>query len=188
MTATPTDSLLQQAIPANAREDWARHYAEPLADGVVRDQAALVFRLGAEWLALPARLFVGAADPGIPHRLPHRGGPGLLGIVCIRGQLYPCIALETLLGIAVAEAAPLTSGARGFARHLLVTLGHQTYAFAVDEVMGLQRYARAELHDAPSTVSGQLRPFLWAVLDIEGRQVGVLVADRLEQMMQEALL
>lgn len=99
MTESAAGSLLQLPIPPESREAWAQLYAQPLEDGLVRDQAALVFRLGAEWLALPAALFVGAADPSPPHRLPHRDAPGLRGIVNVRGQLYPSIALGVLLGI-----------------------------------------------------------------------------------------
>lgn len=188
MTEPAVSSLLQLPIPPDAREAWAALFAQPLDDGKVRDQAALVFRLGVEWLALPAALFVGAADPSPAHRLPHRHAPGLRGIVNVRGQLYPCIALGVLLGIADSEALPASGSARGFPRQLLVTLGPQTYAFSVEEVLGLQRYAGGDLQAAPSTVAGQLQPFLSAVLAIDGRQVGLLATDRLERVMRETLL
>lgn len=181
-------SLLQLPIPPEAREAWAELFAQPLEDGMVRDQTALVFRLGVEWLALPAAVLVGAADPSPPHRLPHRHAPGLLGIVNVRGQLYPSIALGVLLGIVQAEALRAPGGARSFPRQLLVTLGQHGYAFEVQDVLGMQRYAGAELQAAPSTVAGQLQPFLSAVLEVEGRQVGLLDTHRLEQLMRETLL
>jgi chemotaxis signal transduction protein len=48
-----------------------------------------------------------------------------------------------------------------------------------DEVLGLERIPRAALTAAPVTISRGLEPFIEAVVDFEGRHVGVLGTDRL---------
>ncbi|MFK8185992.1 MAG: chemotaxis protein CheW [Phormidesmis sp.] len=59
-----------------------------------------VFRLGQEWLALPASIFHQVVSPNPVHSLPHRRDPLLRGIVNVRGQLLPCVSLHELLSIA----------------------------------------------------------------------------------------
>lgn len=80
-----------------------------------------VFRLGQEWLALPASIFHQVVSPNPVHSLPHRRDPLLRGIVNVRGQLLPCVSLHELLNIAaIAPTAPpsLAPAAIGAIAHL----------------------------------------------------------------------
>lgn len=180
-------SLRGQALSAGAREGWAQEHARVPSARAASTQAALVFRLGREWLALPAGLLVGAAESARPHRIPHRNAPMLLGLVNVRGRLYPSVSLAVALGItleAPRPSGPVGGERRAFARLLLVSLGRHTYALPVDEVRGLQRYAVTDLQTAPTTV---LQPFLQGVLALDSLQVGLLATLPLERLLAECL-
>lgn len=168
-------------LDARQRADWAERYAEPLDDQQVRSASALVFRLGAEWLGLPGSCLVTVTEPTAVHRIPHRRSPLLRGIVPVRGQLYPCIALELLLGVAP------TSHGRGFPRLLLLHSGRREWAVAVDEALGLQRYAPTEVQPPPATLGGELLSHLGGVYREGSYQVGLLDLARLDLALEEAL-
>lgn len=179
--------LMKRAIPIADQEAWTRHIAEVPISTADLGQSALVFRLGAEWLALPSALFVHAAEPVKAHRIPHRNNPALLGIVNVRGQVYPCVSLLRLLGIAEGADHSGTVGRRSFPRLLLARLGRQTYALPVTEVYGMHRYAAKALQDVPTTVSSALQPLLQGVLEADGNQVGLLDAQRTGVLLAECL-
>lgn len=168
-------------LDASQRADWAARYAESLDDHQARSASALVFRLGAEWLGLPGSCLVTATEPTAVHRVPHRRSPLLRGIVPVRGQLYPCIALDLLLGVAPA------SHTRGFPRLLLLRSGRREWAVAVDEALGLQRYAPSEVQPPPATLGGELLSQLSGVYREGAYEVGLIDLARLERALEEAL-
>ena len=59
--------------------------------------AVLLFRLQAEWLALPAQVFQEVAERRPVHSLPHRRQGIVLGLVNVRGELLLCVSLARLL-------------------------------------------------------------------------------------------
>jgi len=163
------------------RAEWAERYGAPLDDHQARSLSALVFRLGGEWLGLPGGCLVTASEPTAAHRVPHRRSPLLRGIVPVRGQLYPCIALDLLLAVAPAPHR------HGFPRLLLIRLGRRDWAVEVDEVLGLQRYAPGAVQPPPATLGGELLSHLGGVYREGPHQVGLLEPLRLERALEEAL-
>ncbi len=59
----------------------------------------LIFRLSNECLALDVRSMLEVAAPRCVHRVPHRTGGNLEGIVNIRGELQLCVSLARLLNL-----------------------------------------------------------------------------------------
>jgi chemotaxis-related protein WspD len=153
---------LQRAVNPEYRERWARELAraEPLAPAV--DAAALAFRVGAEWLAVPLGLMASVAPTAAVHRLPHRGAGPLLGVINVDGRLLPAVSLARLLGIADAAKAP--PGRHAFARLLVLADGARSWALPVDEVHGVLRHVAAQMrppaagvqHAAPPLVAGAI--------------------------------
>lgn len=172
---------LTRDLDGPERAAWAERYAQPLDDLQARSASALVFRLGAEWLGLPGHCLVTASEPTTAHRVPHRRSPLLRGIVPVRGQLHPCIALDLLLAVAPA------SQTRGFPRQLLLRIGRRDWAVQVDEVLGLQRYAPGAVQPPPATLGGELLSYLGGVYQEGPHQVGLLDLVRLERALEEAL-
>lgn len=176
--------MMARPVPPEYREAWTRHFAAPETAARVAGEAALVFRVGQEWLALPARHTVLVAEHGKPHRLPHRHGNELHGIVNVKGRLYPCMSLAAMLHIAQQESAREQSGHaeaghRVHARILVVQLGGTAFALPVQEVYGIHRYHEDELQPPPATLSRETARYFRGVLHIDGRATGCLDADLL---------
>lgn len=173
-------TIMRRALPAGYREEWSARLAEPLPQAHDADRSALVFRIGNEWLALPARVLQFVHEPAPVRRLPHRHDPVLLGLANLRGQLYPCMSLARLLHIASAEtAAAATATQRVQARLLALRLAEHALALPVSEVLGVQRYAHSDLQ-APSSALAEAEPrYIEGVLVHGDRRVGCLDADLL---------
>ncbi|WP_036165518.1 chemotaxis protein CheW [Massilia sp. 9096] len=164
---------LQRPVDPAYRAAWALELARPYPPRPVLDAAALVFRVGAEWLAAPMALVAAVAPLATPHRLPHRSGAnGLLGIVNVDGRLLPAVSLAALLGIDAADAdgagGPGTAtpaGRHAFARLLVLASSGQSYALPVDEVHGVLRYAAIALRAPAATLQRTPSPLLAGVID-----------------------
>jgi chemotaxis-related protein WspD len=164
--------IMRRPLPADYRREWAAHFAQEEPAPKTNDRAALVFRIGAEWLALPARTALTVAEQSPAHRLPHRDGKVLTGIVNIRGRLYPCISLAGLLDI---DSAPLqVSGPRAYPRLLAVQLQQQIFALPVDELHGIHRHAAADLQQPQAAANQALYRYVRNILRVEQRYVGCL--------------
>ncbi|MCX5493297.1 chemotaxis protein CheW [Kaistia dalseonensis] len=177
--------LLDRPLPAEYREEWARHYANPETGGSgtgdAEDalQTVVVFRLGDEWLALPTAIFEEIAEPRPIRSLPHRRNKAILGIVNVRGELIVCASLAALIGIDEQGATERSARANGFRR--LVVIGHDQgrMAFIVDEVHGILRHRRSELRPVPATIGKTPSAFSIAALPWKDQTVGCLDEARL---------
>ncbi|MBC7683898.1 MAG: chemotaxis protein CheW [Bdellovibrionales bacterium] len=181
---------LQRPVNALYREEWAAHFREPAAAPVVNDAAALVFRIGREWLALPASMVACVAPQAKAHRLPHRAGGGLLGIVNVGGKLHPALSLAIMLGIDETDA-PAATGRHTFARLVLMQWEEQTIALPVADLHGIVRYASAALASPAATINKGMLRYLAGVLPESsmhtGMHIGVLDAQRVGHQMARLL-
>ena len=166
-------TFFDRGAPAGYLDDWRAILEEPAAAPATDTTSVLVFRLGTEWLALPTAVLVEVTPLRTLHRLPHRSGGVLAGIVNIRGQLQLCASLHDLLGI-VAGSSPagVHDGDRATARLLVVERpgaeAADRWVFAVDEVAGVHRVTKGMLRAVPSTVGhagGRLSSALFAWQD-----------------------
>lgn len=173
--ATAAQGNLQRPLVDGYKKEWAEHFRWPLSEGATLDSSVLVFRIGREWLALPTTLFVAVAPQAKPHRLPHRGGRGLAGIVNVGGTLYPCMALADLLGID-AEDGEAATGRHTFARLLLLQWEGQAYALPVADLHGIVRYAASAVRTPAATINKGLTRFLSGVITHQDLHIGCLDA------------
>ncbi|MBZ9935260.1 chemotaxis protein CheW [Mesorhizobium sp. BR1-1-16] len=173
-------SLLDRPLPPGYREDWARHFADTaavsnrVADSASADQTVVIFRIGAEWLALSTALFHEIAEPRRIHSLPHRRDDMLLGIVNVRGELLVCVSLAALLGIGDGPSSQRSDRIKTFARIVVIGREGRRLAFPVDEVHGIHRYAEADLTATPATIGKAAARFATAMISWQGRSVGRL--------------
>src|SRR5688500_9542083 len=148
-------ALLDASPAADALKLATRHFAlaaapaEQAAAGEV--QSVIVFRLRAEWFALPTVLCSEVADLRPIHSLPHRRSGAVLGVANIRGELLVCLSLADILGLgAQVESKPAR---RAVAPRLLVVKRDAgPVVFPVDEVHGVQRLQAGDLKQTPATV------------------------------------
>ena len=164
---------LQRPVGAGYREEWAGHFRQPAQQRADSGHSVLVFRIGREWLALPTRTIASVA-PQVPgHRLPHRDGRGLLGIVNVGGKLTPSMSLGALLGIDDQEV-PAAIGRQTFARLLVMQWEGQPFALPVADLHGIARYGAASLAAPAGTINKGLHRFLTGVLAQDEMKIGVL--------------
>jgi len=166
---------LQRPVNDGYRAHWASQFRLPLAGRDPDDSSALVFRIGREWLALPTSIFASVAPQAASHRLPHRTGRGLIGIVNVGGKLYPSMSLAALLGIDERDA-PAQAGRHTFARLLVMQWEEQSFALPVADLHGIVRYASGAMLAPAATINKGLVRFLTGVVTQGEMHIGVLDA------------
>jgi chemotaxis-related protein WspD len=142
----------------------------------------VIFRIGAEWLALPTPAFQEVAERRVIHTLPHRRHGVVLGLVNIRGELLICVSLGRLLGLAESKTQspksnvqssksnafvprigatldfkPQTLDFRLSERLLVTNWEGNRLVFPVHEVLGIRRVQNDELREPPSPCSDVLK-------------------------------
>jgi chemotaxis-related protein WspD len=175
--ASAARRFFDRPVPAGYLESWQEILEQPEVALDADASSVLIFRLGHEWLALPTAVLVEVTQPRQLHRLPHRSGTMLAGIVNIRGQLQLCVRLEGLLGLdATAMEPPIAAPT---ARLLVVERTGARWAFRVDEVAGVHRVPGRSLRDVPATVSNADTRATVALFAWQDRTVGLLDEARL---------
>jgi chemotaxis-related protein WspD len=177
---------LERPVDPDYRATWARELARPEPAPVHTDAAALVFRVGDEWLAVPMALAAQVAPPAPVHRLPHRSRGALLGIVNVGGRLLPAVSPARLMSIDMENVMP-PLGRHAFARLLVLALGAHRYALSVDEVHGVLRHTQAAMRPPAATVGNAPRPLVAGIIADGIIEAGLLDAGRLRAQL-EALL
>ena len=164
--------LRDRPVPADYRAEWTDIVASRKSEVLAAGRAALVFRLGREWLALPAGVLEEVMALRTVHGLPHRRSPILRGLVNIRGKLRMCFSLAALLGI---ESDGTRTAARNlYPRMLVAKHDGQIFVFAVDEVKGTTRYNPEGVEDLPATLVGALTRYSSGALRVGDLNVGLL--------------
>lgn len=177
--------LLERPLPAGYREERTRHFAQESTDTDGAWQTLAIFRIGAEWLALPPAVLAEVSGMRAVHGLPHRHGGAVRGLVNVRGSLLVCVALDWLLDLQPSANAEQMPAER---RRLLVVHGERgRLAFAVDEMHGLHRFDTGLLKPMPVTISKTAASYTFAVLPWQEHSVGCLDAAATLQALERGL-
>lgn len=167
-------TLLDREPPAGYETDWTTRIAQPREKKLTGDKPIVIFRIGAEWLALPTTVFQEVADIRPIHSLPHRQGRVVNGLVNVRGQLLICVSLAELLGLDT-PAEIKKQQPRAVLPRLLVTSHKSGSAvFPAQEVHVGHRYHPDELKPLPATVSLAASRHSIGLLAWRNHHVGVL--------------
>ena len=174
--------MLDRPAPL-ASSALAPERAPESAGAQTRHEGSLVFRVGSEWLALPATALRQVDEARAIHTLPHRRSAAVLGVVNVRGVLTLAVSLAALLRIE-------TVGAQGRAatpRLLVTEWAGATTAFPVDAVEGVTSFGADALLPAPATLAQSAGRHVRGVTHWRGRSVGVLDADVLFDALARSL-
>jgi chemotaxis-related protein WspD len=173
--------LLDRPLPPGYRDEWTRHFAERPEEMLEDEEidSVLIFRIGEEWLGLPAAICREIAEPRPVHSLPHRRSEAVRGIVNVRGELLICVALPALLGIGKPASERSAGRIAVFPRMVVIGVEARHVAFEVDEVHGLHGYRAHERGAVPATVGRSAASVVATMIRWEGRAVGCLDAQRL---------
>lgn len=162
--------LLDREPPADYLHEWTERIAAENKITEPGTSSAVIFRVGGEWLALPAAVFQEVAESCVLHAMPHRQGGIVAGIVTIRGELLLCASLAKLLGLEQEKVSQ---------RLLVANHGGKRIAFPVDEVHGVVRYHPRELQPVPATLAQSTATYTLGLLPWRDRTVGCLDGDLL---------
>src|SRR5262249_29414930 len=143
--------LLDRPLTEDYRREWTAHFALEKKPAVQTRLSAVIFRIGADWLALPTQAFQEVAERRRIHSLPHRRQGVVLGLANVRGELLICVALGRLLGLRAASS--LLAVEIGRDRLLVAAWQGARLAFPVDEVRGIHRFESREVREIPATVA-----------------------------------
>jgi chemotaxis-related protein WspD len=168
-------ALLRRELPAGYRADWAGHFARRQEVDDPGTESVMIFRVGAEWLALPTSIFQEVAELGAIHSLPtHRRSGLVLGLTNVRGELLICFSLAKLLGVDEAIQPKREKPGTDRRRLLVVQRAGQRAAFPTAEVHGIHRYHPQILQEVPATVAKAAARYTMAMLPWQGTTVGRL--------------
>jgi chemotaxis-related protein WspD len=166
--------LLEGDPPADYLARWTRHFAQPAPTEDIETRSIVIFRIGSEWLALPASVVVEVANVLPVHSLPHRQGDAVLGLVNVRGELLICVSLGQIVGVEPAASAGRERRGAAYQRLLVIRREDVRVVCPVDEVHGIQHVHPRDLKSVPTTVAKATVSYSTALLSWRERSVGVL--------------
>lgn len=167
-------ALLDRTAPPGYLAACSQQAAQARDVGPGEQLSVVIFRIGSEWLALAAAVFLEVAMLRAIHSLPSRRGGLVQGVTNVRGELLVCVSLAKVLGLPV-EPGPASTGgrqARAMPRLAVIGIDGQRLGFAVDEMHGMQRFAANKLQPTPSTVAHATATFSKAVLPWTRMELG----------------
>ena len=177
--------LLDRPLLPEYRRAWTEHFAQERKPTGPAKASALLFRVNAEWLALPANMFQEVAERRLVHSLPHRREGAVLGLVNVRGELLICVSLGHVLGL---DRTPQRKPQRTIYDRLLVTRWNEhRFVFPANEVRGIHRFQALELKAPPSTLAISKLSHTRGVFSWQGRTVGLLDAELLFSSLNRSL-
>ncbi len=131
-------------------------------------QSVAIFRIGPHWMALLSIHVREVVDPRKVRAIPHRSNELLLGLVNIKGTLHLCVSLKSILELSDKEDGQETKRSI-YPRMMLIEDDGKSWAFHVDELHSLHRYAPEAL--IPLTDEKKASK---GILEFEGRTVDLL--------------
>jgi chemotaxis-related protein WspD len=166
--------LLGAELPPDYLERWRTHFATEQKGESLQMQAALIFRIGAEWLALSPTNLQEIAEGRPIHSVPRGRSNTLLGLANIRGELLLCVALDRVLGLE--KTGPEKSSSKRALYRRMVVAGREDsrFVFPVEEVHGIHWFNPKELKAVPSTLTKLRATYIKGLLLWQNKSVGCL--------------
>lgn len=185
--AAAAGRLFDRAPPPDYIAEQTARLARPETKKEEKEAVALVFRLGAEWLALPVG-FVAEIMPPRPVRpVPHRNNRHLRGLVSWRGDIQLCFSMPALLGLEKETRSPAAPARPGRPRFCRLSHRQTEWVFTADEIRGLSRYAANELKPVPADMAGNLPEWTLGIIAGDRRPAALLNAARIFQELERSL-
>lgn len=168
-------SLLERPPPQDYLQEWKnilmRQAKNESTEGKV---SVMVFRIGQEWLALETIYFNQVVPRRLIHRVPHRSGKVLLGVVNINGELQLCVALSQLLEIEQVITVHPNRVPYHQNRMIAIKKEHDLWIFPVDEIEGIQVWNLSAIENAPVNVAKSPVNYLKGIINVSHKSIGLL--------------
>lgn len=165
--------MLDADLPSDYRAHWTQQIAQQKTATEIDTQSVVVFRIGAEWLALATTVLTEIVNLRAIHSIPHRRDDMLLGLANIHGELLACFSLRKVLGLE--PAAELKQQKHRVSERMLVMQhdGNRS-ACPVDEVHGIVRFHSRDSTPVPATIAKAAASYTRSVFSWRERSVGLL--------------
>lgn len=135
--------------------------------------SVVVFRLEQEWFALPTVYFKEVLHGRPIHRIPHRMGKVLLGIVNLGGEIQLCIALHELLEVDKSQHY-LSIKDYQKNRFIAIEKENQLWVFPADEIDGIHIWDLSHLQNVPMNISKSRANYLKGIFKDQNKSIGLL--------------
>lgn len=168
--------LLDRPIGAAELEAGTQVAANPTESRSRQSVRLLLFRIGDEVAAIPAKMLRRVTPLARPSPIPHRTAGVLRGVCNIRGELVLCADLRRLLGLPARTEKPGEADTR---RMVVIGPGDNSWVFEVDALMGVENVDPADFREPPVTVEYSIGDFTQSVMEFGGRLVTILDGDRI---------
>jgi chemotaxis-related protein WspD len=179
--------LLGAELPQDYLERWTTHFSSELKPQSRQRQAALLFRVGVEWLALSPTHLQEIAERRPTHSVPQGRSYSLLGLANIRGELLVCVALDRLLEIKKIGNEKSNSKRAIYRRMVVAGREGSRFVFPVDEVHGMHWFNPEELKGVPSTVAKAQATYMRGILLWQNKSVSCIDDQLLFDMLDRSL-
>jgi chemotaxis-related protein WspD len=168
--------LLRTEPPEGYRSEWTKLLAQEKTIKPMNVKAAFVFRSGNDWLALPSHMIQEVVNIGQIHAIPNITSKVLRGLVNIHGRLQICVSIGRVLGIEkrIRTAEELEPDYISPERLVVVRQDSHHIAFPVSEVKGIVHYTPDMIKEPPVTVTGSKAVYTEGILQIDGKDIGLL--------------
>ena len=171
--------LLDRDLPLEDRARWTGQIARPKPVKELDTQSIVIFRVGSEWLALPAPCVTEVANLRPIHSLPHRPSGVVLGLASVRGELLICVSIGQMLGLEPSVGVDQKIDRTAHPRLLVIRHEQVRAVCPVDEVHGIHRFHPRELMEVPATIARATATYSKALLPWHEHSVGLLDAELL---------
>jgi chemotaxis-related protein WspD len=166
--------ILERALPESYQQEWRTVLSQEKHQRQRDTRTMVVFRLGDEWMGLPADLFSEVTEMRPIHRLPHRSNNMLLGLVNIRGELKLCVSLGKLLNLDKGGKLDKGNKVRHYQRLVVIGKDSEQFVFPVSEVLGIERFNDSDLHAAPASVTLAKSTYTRGMLEVGDKRIACL--------------
>lgn len=163
--------LLNRPLAEDYRRELNERFRQPASKVTRTTKSAFIFRAGDEWLGVKSSLIKEVVDMSPIHSIPHKSSRIFRGIVNIRGRLELCVSIGGVLRI---ERGTKRQGIPAPERLIIAAKGGQSVVFPVSEVMGPVPYNSNALKPLPITMSGSKAVYTKGILNVSGKEVGML--------------
>ena len=168
--------LLQTKPPEGYRSEWTKILSIKKEIKPINVKSAFVFRAGGELLALPFHMIQEVVTMGPIHSIPNIESKVLRGLVNIHGRLQICVSIGRVLGLEKLKKTEEQLDPDYISPERLVVVLQDNFlvAFPVSEVIGVIRYTPEMIKDPPVTVSGSKAVYTMGILQLKGKDIGLL--------------
>lgn len=182
-------TLFERPPSADYLEEWTNVLRkQEVIDYEPGALSVVVFRIGQEWLALKTIIFKEIIHRRVIHRIPHRSGKILKGLVNLDGELQLCIALNELfeIGMDPFSLSPKFSYQKN--RMIAIKKDQDLWVFAVDEIEGIHAWEESRIENIPVNVAKSTINYLKGIMNTDQKSIALIDEELLFYSLRRSFL